>query len=293
MARPNRRSTLGLARALGADAELVEAILADPHRFYRTAYILKKDGSSKRSLRVPADELKRIQRSILHRLLNGIDGHPANYCRRGRSVVKNANKHLGKKWVAAFDISHCFPSVTPAMVGRSMKKFGMRADWLPSVVSMTTLGGELRQGAPTSPAILSGVLRSVDEALTKEAVRQGLTYTRYVDDLFVSGGRRFPSYEHFLRTVISSAGLTLGEGKTRHWGPHNRATLAGIVVSTTMSPTTEFMRSVTSVIAGLEDGSYSLTPTELRRLEGKIAWIKAVSPPTGRRMERRMAAALE
>ena len=145
------------------------------------------------------------------------------------------------------------------MVRRAMKRVGVRADWSPSVVSMTTRVGELPQGTPTGPAILSGVLRSVDEALTKEAVLQGLTYTRYVDDLFVSGGRQFPSYERFLRTVISSAGLTLGEGKTRHWGPHNRATLAGIVVSTTMSPTTEFMRSVTSGFACLATGSCVLT----------------------------------
>jgi hypothetical protein len=221
---------------------------------------------------------------VLAQRLQGIDDHPANHCRSGHSVITNAKRHLRNRWILAQDIARCFPSVTPARVLRALRRFGLADPLLQPVTSLCTVSGELPQGAPTSPALLSGVLRPLDDALSNEAKRQGLVYTRYVDDLFVSGNREFPRFERFLVRTVTKAGFRLAEGKRRQWGPHRRATLAGVMLGTTLSPTPEYERSVSRLVNQVVRGEVALDASELRQLQGQIAWIRAISPAKGVRL---------
>ena len=276
-----------LAKELDADARLLERILATPYSYYRRAYRKKSDGTRRR-LSVPNDDLKALQRTVLRVFLDGMDKHPADHCRKGRSVVTNAKRHLGQEWIVARDVWRCFPSVKPSMVRRALRELQLAEEFIQPVTSLCTLARQLPQGAPTSPALLSAVLRPLDDALREEADRQGLTYTRYVDDLFVSGNRRFSSYERFLAKAVKDAGLRLSTKKRRRWGPGRRATLAGVVLGTALSPTPDFERAVAQLVNNVVRGALTLDASQIHQLEGRIGWIKALSPAKGGRLFARL-----
>jgi len=284
----DRPAVTDLSRRLGVEGEALQELLAAPYEHYRTAYIRKKNGTRRR-LRVPSDDMKAVQKAILRTFLTGMDSHPANQCRRGRSVIKNAELHLGHKWIVAQDIRNCFPSVRPTMVRRTLQAFRIEERFIPMLVSLCTLSRQLPQGAPTSPAILSGVLRSLDEDLTCEADKQGLTYTRYVDDLFVSGNRQFPGYERFLVDAVNQAGFELAPEKRKKWGPSSPATLAGVVLTTELNPTPEFERSLSTIVEQVAARTITLDEELMAQLRGRITWMEALSPERARRIRSKLS----
>jgi len=81
-------------------------------RYYRTVRIPKRDGRQ-RSLMVPDYMLMRIQRNILHHIL---DGYEVSSCatayHKGPGVVSNARDHTGKHVVVKLDIKDFFGSIS-------------------------------------------------------------------------------------------------------------------------------------------------------------------------------------
>lgn len=293
MAGHDRSITRLLAKRLRVEPRTLEALLDAPYKNYRTQY-RSKDGGTRRRLRVPNELLKGVQKKILKAFLTGIDAHRANHCRSQRSVITSAKRHLGHKWIMAQDIKKCFPSTTPAMVRRALKRFDVEQQFVQPLTRLCTLSNQLPQGAPTSPALVSGVLRPIDDILSAEAEQQGLTYTRYVDDLFVSGNRQFPKYEQLLRRTVEGAGFELADGKRRVWGPNRPATLAGVLLATTeLRPPDEFMRSVTRVVDDVEERVHVPNAEEVEKLRGQIAWIQAISSSAGKRLQSRLSEALQ
>jgi RNA-directed DNA polymerase len=274
-----------LASALSVSPSLLLGILAQPRRFYRLATIPKPDGSV-RKLHVPDDSLKAIQRALLRQVLSVLDSHSANHCSRGRSVITNAKVHVGSKYGACYDIADCYPSTTPTMVRRALRQRGIESDLIGPIAGLCTLRQQLPQGAPTSPALLSAVLRPLDDALTNGAARHGLKYTRYMDDLFVSSGRRVGSFDRLVRQSVASLGYHLAPGKTRYWGPNSRPTLAGVVLDTTPSPRPEYVTAVVRLVMEAARRPRVARAKDVVQLKGRIAWIAALWPRKGDELRR-------
>ena len=92
------------------------------------------------------------------------------------------------------------------------------------------MDGGLPIGAPTSPAIANLVMLPVDRALAKVAARHGVAYTRYADDLTLSGddpARLLP----FLREVVGKLGYRLDPKKTNFFRRGRRQVVTGLVVN--------------------------------------------------------------
>ncbi len=176
------------------------------------------------------------------------------------------------------------------MVRAALEREGFGEVLAEGITRLCTLHRELPPGAPTSPALLSAVLRPLDDALAAETARHGLTYTRYMDDLFVSGGRRVGTLEAFLRAQVRNAGYKIAENKIKTWSPGSRATLAGIVLGTVPSPTAEFVESVTTLLRKVELGELR-DPKSLASLRGKVGWIRALWPQKGKALSARLMAA--
>lgn len=254
---------------------------------------MPKRNGGVRLIRVPADELKAIQRKILDSILARLDRHPANHCRRGRSVISNARLHLHRRYTAAYDIRDAFPSTRPGMVTAALVECGCGVALAEAITSVSTVRRQLPQGAPTSTALLSIVLRPIDNAVSLEAQRHGLIYTRYVDDMFISGGRRPRTLEGFMNRALARMGFVLAKEKTRRWEPGSRPTLAGIVLGTAMAPTPECMRSTEALLRDFESGKQKLNDKDVASLKGRIAWIRAVARSAGDRLDARLNAAAD
>jgi RNA-directed DNA polymerase len=94
------------------------------------------------------------------------------------------------------------------------------------------LGVGLPQGAPTSPALANLAALGLDIRLSAFAKRHGFEYTRYADDITVSGrGVDQSRRKRTIEAIMLDAGFAPNEAKLRFLGPSMRQSVTGIVVN--------------------------------------------------------------
>ena len=184
-----------------------------PGRGFRSA-----DGSV-RLLEAPKRELKDLQRQVLHGILDHIPAHDAAHgFRPGRSARTAAARHQGRAVVLRLDLESFFTSVGVGRVYGIFRLAGYPEPVAHALAGLCTTatppdvlrrapeapdalrehrrrmlhalrGPHLAQGSPTSPALANLSAFGLDRRLAGLADKLGATYTRYADDLVLSGGR--------------------------------------------------------------------------------------------------------
>ena len=171
-----------LARRL--DIQKRELQRFQPH--YRDFTIPKRSGGERRIL-APDDDLKKLQRRILHRLLGRLRAHPAAMgFERNRSIVTNARAHVGRAAVLRMDVVDFFPSTSARRVSNYFRRIGWNLQAARLLVRLCCHEGGLPQGAPTSPRLSNLVNYRLDARLAGMARKLSAVYTRYADDITVS-----------------------------------------------------------------------------------------------------------
>jgi len=273
---------------LGVSAPYLRQLArAAPDLYERRAY---HDGEDRRELTVPSDALKEIQTRIYAQLLRPIGVNEAVHSAPGRSILTNARRHAGHSHLSTFDIRNCFPSVRPDRVRAGLERLGFNPGVAKLVTRLTTIGHQLPQGAPTSPALLSAVLVDFDGKLASMARRRGLTYTRYVDDLCLSGGARTENLARVVEDVFRRHRFRLHPRKRFDWGPDERHVVTKIMVNTTPSALPEYRESLEAILRNHRSGKTVLTVEDLESVRGKIGFVTSVNAEDGARLERLLAA---
>lgn len=153
---------------------------------YNTFNLPKRSGGT-RTICAPNDELKRIQRHILRRLLRRLRAHPcAMGFERGRSIADNARTHANANVVIRMDLKDFFGSTPAARVHSYFRFIGYDAESADLLTKLCTHNGSLPQGAPTSPRLSNLVNYRLDARLAALAASRGMAYTRYADDITFS-----------------------------------------------------------------------------------------------------------
>jgi hypothetical protein len=180
-------------------------------------------GTRRRVLFIPNPALMRVHRALLALLAPSLE-RSLRPCVFGVSkgaagpTFLNASQHLGREYVASYDIENFFPSVSVADILRGLKAardgscpmFDQRyapaplrvtADANPEILNWTddamllvariaTRRGRLPQGAPLSPLLASVAFGVYDDAIVHRLGAEFGTgcfaYSRYFDDLTVS-----------------------------------------------------------------------------------------------------------
>ncbi len=180
----------------------------------------------------------------------------------GRSVVTNAQKHIGHNYVFNTDLKDFFPSIDKSRVWKRLQlaPFNFTSDVAHVFAGLCSMKGKrlkgdveevamfLPQGAPTSPIITNMICDRLDHRLAGLAKRFGLTYTRYADDITFSS----PHYVYAkdgefmseLKRVIEGQNLTINEKKTRLQKRGGRQEVTGIVVSNRINVTQKYIRDI-------------------------------------------------
>lgn len=246
-----------------------------------------KVGRKFRVLRTPQGELRRVQDALHTTVLRRLPCADAAQCTPGRGVVAHARAHLGQPYVTLLDFADCFPSVRVAALTDALEAAGFDRRAAALVTRLCTIDGELPQGAPTSSALLDVVLAPFDRALTRAAARRGCRYTRYADDVCLSGPEPL---ERLARTATREArerGFRTNDAKHRTWGPAGpRPTVTGIVLAHTLRPAPEFLRALTAALWRARRDGVALTRAQL---EGRVGWVAQVDAALGTRLRRRLA----
>jgi len=199
------------------------------------AYELPKKSGGKRTITVPQDGLKALQRRILDNALEHLPVSPhATGFRKGLSIVANAHAHTGAAVVVNVDIRQCFPNTAfPLIHGVAAQvaqgRLSPLAAWF--LAELMSFSGALPTGAPTSPAVLNVALAAADRAIGTACDRRGVTYTRYADDLTFSGEGGVTAVLPFVIDVLRGCGFELDEKKTNIFRKGRRQVVTGLVVN--------------------------------------------------------------
>ncbi len=221
-----------LAKRLGISCDVLERFETG----YRISEIAKPRGGVRR-LEIPNAETMKLQRTILQRLLTGLDIHPfACGFEPGTSIVDAATPHERRLVVIKMDIRRFFESTSAKRIQAYFEGIGWDASSAQTLVRLTTFNGHLPQGAPTSPKLSNLVNAPLDEALMRLAHRHNGAYSRYADDITMSfdipRGRTIRGLTQVVRRILNSYGYTMHGGeKMKILRRHQRQQILGLVVN--------------------------------------------------------------
>ena len=240
---------------------------------YRTFEIAKKSGGT-RTIKSPHPFLKRIQR-----LLN-ICFHACFYPMPtatgfvpGRSIVTNAQKHTGKKYVYNIDLKDFFPSINFGRVRAVLHKvppFQLHADIAHIVANLCCEKGCLPQGAPTSPTLSNIVCQRLDAKLYHLSQEMNFTFSRYADDITISCNKNIftEAFKIKLLAIIEAEGFQINPKKERLQRNHvkkedgtyirERQEVTGIIVNEKTNVPRHFVRNLRATIHNWEKYGYEI-----------------------------------
>jgi hypothetical protein len=231
----------------------------------------------------------------LHRSFTGIfsyeaPGHVHGFV-RGRSTISNANQHLAKRCVLRIDLEDFFPSIGAAEIKASLQEQGYEGKAADFAVNLVTIGGKLPIGLSTSPLLSNVVFLSTDHSLAEYARSEGLSFTRYVDDLTFSGDVT-DRHSADITRILDEAGWSVNTRKTvfmRRGGPQY---VTGLYVGELDGPRIprKIKRKMRWILHVISKFGYDTYMTEFggeaegmrrRRLLGWACYIAAVEPDVG------------
>jgi RNA-directed DNA polymerase len=258
----------------------LEGVCFNRGKLYRSSRTQKSNGTL-RVLHAPQGQLKLLQQKINQHLLNRVQPLPCVHGGvKGRSVLTNARPHVGKAIVFSLDIKDFFPSVDCQIVRAIFEALGFRGEATNILVQATTWDGQLPQGAPTSPAIANLSMTRVDIRLQGLAAKHGFDYTRYVDDLTISGPKLVKKVRQLVQKIVEEEGFTVNPDKTLTMHSGMRQVVTKIVVNTKLNLAREDRKQIRHSalqFAGMPKRGRGNDNS----LQGQLSWLSFVNPTLG------------
>ncbi len=272
-------------------------------------FAVPKRSEGQRLISAPKPQLKEAQSWILRNILARRETEtPAHGFVPQRSVVSNAEPHVGKDIIVNLDLEDFFPTITFARVRGVFKAMGYspsvssvlallatecerrRVAYAGSVYHVAVGDRALPQGAPTSPALSNQVARRLDRRLFGLAHKVGWTYTRYADDLSFSAraghrkevGGLLASVRH----IVEDEGFRINAKKGRVQRRGRRQEVTGIVVNHKPGLLRAEVRKLRAILhnaqkTGIDAQNRDGRPHFEAWLRGKIAYLSMVDPAKG------------
>lgn len=213
-----------------ATSELTKMIFAE-NFFYTQARIPKKSGGD-RELDIPSVELKYIQRWILDTILSNIQvsEFATGFC-TNKSILDNAKVHLNKHCLVNLDIKDFFPSISFERVYKIFYYYGYTTEVSFALAKLCTFKGRLPQGSPASPYISNICCLRLDIRLNAIAQKYEATYSRYADDITISGNNDIKSIIPIVSKIVSEEHFSINDKKSRVAYPFQRQEVTGLLVN--------------------------------------------------------------
>ena len=177
----------------------------------------------------------------------------------GRSVVDNARPHVGKRYILNLDLKNFFPTITRRQVADCLmaEPFGfslLAAELVSGLATVRMDNGEevLAQGFATSPTLSNFICREMDKEIAGVAAAQGVTFTRYADDLTFSSDadilRPQGELAQQVKTIVERYGFILNEAKTHLQRRGRRQEVTGLMVTEKVNVSRRYVREIRSLL---------------------------------------------
>lgn len=281
-----RLSPQGVALCLGVSLPFLRWLRDTQYDRHYRRFSIPKRGGGRRWIESPRIFLKVTQRFVLYHILTGQPVHdtvhsfvPASAVGQRRNSITNARRHLAQPYLAKIDIKDFFGSLRYRLVEQAFRDTALlNADASRLLARLCTRRSSLPQGAPTSPMISNLMLRRFDENMARLSAELTVVYTRYADDITISGEVRadVELAAYFARKGLTGAPLNLpvNERKSRILTSGQQQRVTGVVVNERGLPPRKMRRRVRAMFH-----QASLDPARLHkeraRLTGYLAYFRA------------------
>jgi RNA-directed DNA polymerase len=162
---------------------------------------------------------------------------------KGRSIGENARRHSKNDVILKLDFEDFFPSIRVRDWTTYIQKYA--PEWTNDGAILTRIlfwgQGQPRPkclsiGAPTSPLISNLVMYELDQIISREADEKALVYTRYADDITVSGSSidSIIAFERFIRAAVKQSAtpkLKINEKKRGVYTKGQRRMVTGLIIT--------------------------------------------------------------
>lgn len=285
-----------LARQIGVPLDELRALARDVRSHYREWKATDEKTGKIRTFKVPDSKLKVVQRRILRNFLNEyVLPDAAHGGIKGRSPKTNATQHCGNSLVVTMDIRDFYPSVSHKQVAKMFRcEFGggRETTWL--LTRLTTIDGQLPQGAPTSTAVANILLAGVaDHPAQTSADQRDVDITRFIDDYAFSG----ESAESMINDVarfVSRVGLRMWRKrkKLKIMPASRRQEVTGLNVNSPHGPSVprEKRDRVRTAIFQLRNLTVAESEKEIRSILGRINHVEQHNKGAALRLRRQFEA---
>ena len=210
------------------------------------------------------------------------------------NIVKNAEPHVGKRFVLNIDIKNFFPSISAKSVFELFRSelFRYNEQTAATLALLFTYEGILPAGAPTSPVISNFICLPLDRELLQLCRNHPLCYTRYADDLTFSSD--LPITKEQISDIIvllKKYGFQANKKKFRLQSSHTQQKVTGIVVNEKVNIDRRQIKKVRAMLHdlgknglasaaakhfGVKQADEELQMRFFNRLEGYIQFIGQV-----------------
>ena len=248
----------------------------------------------KRIITAPGWNLKKRQKWILRFILNNytlpdcVHGFSPN-----KSIVTNALCHIKKNEIGCIDIEDFFPSIKSEVVTNIFFKMGYTHKVALELTELCTCDGELPQGAPTSPMLANIALTEFDNEICNYANANQLTYTRYADDITISGDKDINIHLENVIDILLKYGFSQNMKKTHISKGKKRKIVTGLIVSDKIKVKKSYKKKLRQeiyyckkygILQHLKNTGRTSAVNFKEYMYGKAYFVKMVEPEVGEKI---------
>ncbi len=255
-----------LAKIIG----LPKACLLELTEFAPSLYIEcslpKKDGGF-RTLEIPNNFLKNVQKSLHVKLFNKLHTHPKLFGTKGTSIKDAVQAHTKRDMVITMDIKNFFPNTKSYLIKNSLIINGASTEIAGLLTRLITNKNHLPQGAPTSSSIARIVLHPV--AVEIERYLSNIPFSDfsiYADDITLSGPHGIKRIKNSIQKLISRYKYEINKSKVYVMNSHQDQISLGLKLNRGIEATDKMLKEIESLEIHL--------PPDHPTLVGKKGWIK-------------------
>jgi retron-type reverse transcriptase len=259
---------------------------------YKIYHIPKRSGGT-RIIAQPARETKYIQHWLIKNIFQKLPVHQCSTAyTKGSSIKINATIHKNNSYISKFDFEGFFTSIKTEDLIMHFSKYlseHLNNDDIQDIARISCIRHKgkkelcLSIGAPSSPLLSNTIMFEFDNKISAWCIEQGITYSRYADDLTFSTNINGISnnIEPVIKEIIEKLEyprLILNAKKTTHLSKKSQRRITGLVINNdgNISLGRQRKREISCLI---HKYSLHLLPKEkLPRLQGLLGFAKDVEP---------------
>ncbi|MCB9467688.1 MAG: hypothetical protein H6677_05355 [Candidatus Obscuribacterales bacterium] len=267
-----------LANALDSSEFELLRFIYRAEEFY-TRFRKKKSTGDMRTVAAPRKPLKAVQKAIVKKFLADIPlPDECTGFRPGMSILSNAQPHCKKRFVFNTDLEDFFGSISSERVLGLYLRLGFSFPVACVLTELTTYIGCLPQGAPSSPYLANLIAYSMDADLADFCAANEWSYTRYCDDITISGNGNFSLADmRTISDIVEVEGFRMNIKKTRFHKHNSKQMVSGLVVNEKPSLPRAKRRKIRAIFhqAEVEPERYG---NRVKELENHLSILSMLDP---------------